>query len=219
MHRLSIDFGVPVGAEKARRADQAIVRKQLVPGNNVTFEYLPNWDIKIHANAQSAAINGIRDMIIEVKLSRRFQGLANDHLDLQTGNGGDKKYYGTSIYSDIHHNWNLNHKDAFVYSLLDIRLPTGPLFNPIDSIPTVVGVTTDTLRIIGTDAKINTRKDPSLWHDMDRTKLMKVTDAGAGYTGTNGQWEEVTPVYVFRVSEVRDFVAPHTNYSISDTVL
>lgn len=219
MHRLSIDFGVPVGAEKARRADQAIVRKQLVPGNNVTFEYLPNWDIKIHANAQSAAINGIRDMIVEIRLSRRFLDVPTDHLDLQTGNGGWMKYYGTSIYGEVHHNWELSHKDAFQYTLLDVRGPISATFNPLDSIPTVVGVNTNKLRIVATDPMMGTRKDPSLWHDMDRTKLLSVTDASAGGAKTNGQWEEATPVYIFRVTEVRDFIAPHINYgALTDTI-
>ena len=108
----------------------------------------------------------------------------------------------------------LGYKDMFQFSLLDIRdlLGTSPF--PVDSLPSVVGVDSNTVRLWATDTKVLTRFDPMLWVDtlggtsMKSTKFVKTTDQIYEHAREKTQIQ-ATPRYRFRLTEVveRSFIA------------
>ena len=53
------DLGVRTAGEKAQKPDEFLTRSQLVPGTNITFDYLGNWDIKINALTGGGGGDGV----------------------------------------------------------------------------------------------------------------------------------------------------------------
>jgi len=206
------DLGIRIGAQKAQLADEVLTRSQIISGNNISFEYMSNWDIKIHALQSSAGGTGIRDLFCIVALTRLPQvSEEQTHYDIQTETSAvqKKNFMGTHVFADIKHNWNLANKDLFQYSLLDARGTIMSSVNGVDSIPTVVGIDANTIRIIATDPKTNTRIDPTLWVDtvggnMQNTKFINFSNPV--YANFFPELTELqsTPMYILRLTEVVD---------------
>lgn len=214
------DMGVRVAAEKARKPDELITRSQIIPGRNIYFDYLPNWDIRINAVA-GGTVAGTRSMIAYVKVTLRPTAISTIvHLDLQddaTGTGitdSDKQYFGTALYQDVFHNWNLPSKDHFLYSVEDLRQPISPSPTPMMSLPAVVGLDNNSVRIWVTDTVLDTRFDPKLWVDTDDGLMTKTRLAARGeeanYERPNQIGIETTPYYKITLMEVDDLSIVHT---------
>lgn len=208
------DMGVRVAAEKARKPDELLTRSQVIPGRNIYFDYLPNWDIRINAVA-GGTVAGTRSMIAYVKITLRptVEGTVQ-HLDLQdsaTGTGitdSDKQYFGTALYQDVFHNWNLPSKDHFLYSVEDLRQPIAPSPTQMMSLPAVVGMDADRIRIWVTDTVVDTRFDPTLWVDTDGGLMTKTRLAARGVSAAYERPDqggiELTPFYKITIMEVDD---------------
>lgn len=206
------DLGIRIGAQKAQLADEVLTRSQIIPGNNISFEYMANWDIKIHALQSNAGGTGIRDLFCIVALTRLPQENAGKtHYDIQTelSPAQKKNFMGTHVFADIKHNWNLPNPDMFQYSLIDARGLTQASETSTDSIPTVIGIDSDTIRIIATDPIVDTRIDPTLWvdtvgGDMQNTKFINFSDPIYENFFPELTQLQATPMYYLRVTEVVD---------------
>jgi len=217
------DLGIRIGAQKAQKADEVLTRSQLLPGNNISFEYFgPTgqnaWDIKIHALQSSVGVGGLRDLHCIISLTRSPQNILNQkHYDLQDseGSGSVKKYFGSMVYADIKHFWDLPSPNMFQYSFVDMRRITETASGRVDSLPTVVGIDGNTVRIIATDPKIDTRFNPLLWVDTElgeQTNTKFINFKNEGYVTAEQNSIEATPIYSFRLTEVID---PNPAYDVT----
>lgn len=231
------DFGVRLAFEKGRKSDEGITRSQLQPGNNIYFDYLTNWDIRINA-LTSGNISGIRNMIAYVRTNLRPPDYYI-HLDLQdeTAIGSDplvdahnKQFFGTAVFQDVYHNWNLPSKDHFTYSIEDLRDNSSPSvvdFSAMQSLPHVVGVDANHVRIWATNPMHLTRFDPRLWVDVDGSNLMQNTvfpsrsdDVGDDnpYRILNQGAYEIPPFYAIKIYEITDMQATVNQKLIADEI-
>lgn len=168
------DIGIRLGGEKGRKADEFLTRSQLVPGNNIYFDYLANWDIRINAVAGGggSAGSGLRNLIAYIVVGTPLPtDSKRTHLDLNssltTTNAAAKKYFGTTVFQDIYHCWNLPSKDHFAYSIEDLTETMLPHPAATVSLPNVVGVDENRIRLWTTKPVPNTRLDPEYWVDTD----------------------------------------------------
>jgi len=220
------DFGGRVAGDKGRLSDEFVTKRQIVQGTNITITHLDNFDIMISANTggggsgEDAFANGvelIRDLYVELKLVRPFFS-NNYHYDLNDNSAYDnaaRKYFGTHVFAEIRHNWNLPTPDSFQYSVLDSRTQASPnARNKVNSIPKVVGVNRNKIRIIGTDAVSGTRTNPYYWVNltdnntkMDNTRFLHFQSANPQNAGGEllGDYNAITPTYRIRITEVRDW--------------
>lgn len=210
------DLGVRVAGEKAHKPDEFLTRSQIIPGTNITFDYLSNWDIRINALTGGGGGDKPRYIVADIVLMNKFNADLN-HYDIQDPEGvGDKvKYFGTHVFADIHHFWGLNHPDGFIYSLIDCREATETAPYRVDSIPTVVGVDGDTVRIVATDTasgnddpvRGGTRFDPRIWvtlnedEEMTNTRFVFDEDQNAEHAREKLPIE-LTPRYIIRIEEI-----------------
>jgi len=156
------DFGVRGAFEKAVKGDEAITKSQLVPGTNITFDYLDNQDIRINAitGGTTTSTTGNRMLVADVDLAiTPLVGQGTIHKNLQESG----RHFGTAKYVDIYHNWNLKTKDHFQHSIVDIT-NYGLGYESIHttsphSVPKVVGLDSNRLRIWATDSPLYTEYD------------------------------------------------------------
>jgi len=154
------DLGMRGAGEKAQKPDEWLTRSQIVPGTNITFDYLTNWDIVINAHIGAGSAFTQRRMLTGTVILDKFHANAfystspDLHIaadDKDNGAAGDRRYYGTGKYFDIVHNWELSPINSYLCTLEDIRIGfSSPL--SFDSWPKVVGIDKNTIRIIATDA-------------------------------------------------------------------
>lgn len=153
------DVGIRLAGEKAVKPDEFITKSQLVPGTNITFDYLDNQDIRINAlgGGGITTSEGNRMLVADIDISiipYKGQGLA--HKSIQD-NG---VYFGTAKYVDIYHNWNLKTKNHFQHSLVDLT-NYGLGYNSTHStsphsVPKVIGIDVNRVRIWTTDSPLYT---------------------------------------------------------------
>lgn len=233
------DFGVRVAFEKARKPDEGITRSQIQPGRNVYFDYLPNYDIRINAITGGTTSGGVRNLVAYVKTMLRPQqenGRGQyDVQDLTTGTGiqtHHKQFYGTALFIDVYHNWNLPSKDHFTFSVEDLRTKYYPSkidFSAMKSIPHVVGVDKNRVRIWATDCMASTRSEPRLWVDTDiddnmtNTRLADRTDAAPQdynpFKHLSEDTIELAPFYAIKIYEITDVNAVVNQWKTNDTVI
>lgn len=112
--RSRIDLQRRVAGAKASLADEFLTRSQLVPGDNITFEYLPNLDIRINGLAGGggggASIRFLRSVIPFGYLPRE----------------GKSKIYNDNpanvikrVYNDVHHNWGLSDRRNILWNIYE----------------------------------------------------------------------------------------------------
>lgn len=219
------DMGFPVAGEKARKPDEFLTRSQVQPGRNIYFDYLANWDIRINAMT-SGNIAGVRNMIAYVRTTLRpVTDLTKVHYDLQdpapdgiSMKGNEDQFFGTALFQDVYHNWNLPSKDHFTFSIEDLR--DGSSIQKVDisamqSLPHVVGVDNNRVRIWATNPKHLTRFDPRLWVDtegglMKNTIFPSRADDVADdnpYKLMNQATHEHPPFYAIKIYEITDVSA------------
>lgn len=155
------DLGVRLAMEKGQLPDEGLTRMQLQPGNNIYFEYASNWDIIIHANVPAGGGGGAaarRMMTGELSIDNFYSAAFNESaadlhvavLDKDNGTAEARRFYGTAKFKDIHHNWKLSTKDAFLITIIDERTGVSGPYS-IHSIPKVVAINDNTIRIFVTD--------------------------------------------------------------------
>lgn len=153
------DFGSRISHEKAQYPDESLTRSQLQPGNNITFTYLPNHDIVINASGVAGAgATGLDILHGTVVLADVLN--AAGRVQSNTGSPEDSTrvptltypLFGTPVFADINHNWNLDDKDNFlitfkyerVYSAGQTSLDGAMV---VKAIPRAVGLDKNTIRI------------------------------------------------------------------------
>lgn len=233
------DLGVRAAFEKGRKADEGITRSQIQPGRNVYFDYLPNWDIRINAIAAGAAAGGVRNLVAYVKAKLRPQHEeGRGHFDVQDESTGDgivthhKQFYGTALFVDVYHNWNLPSKDHFTFSIEDLReqyYPSKIDFSAMKSMPHVVGVDVNRVRIWATDCMVGTRSEPRFWVDTDgednmtNTRLADRTDSAPQdlnpFKHLSEDTIELAPFYAIKIYEITDVNAVVNQWKSNDTVI
>lgn len=233
------DFGVRIAGEKAQKADESIMRSQIQPGRNIYFDYLPNWDIRINSISAGATAGGVRNLIAYIKIRMRpVSDVARGQFDVQdetTGSGIEthhKQFYGTALFQDVYHNWNLPSKDHFTYSVEDLRnkfYPTKIDVSAMKSIPHVVGVDNNRIRIWATDCMVSTRSEPRLWVDTDiddnmtNTRLADRTDAAPQnynpFKHLSEDTIELAPYYAIKIYEITDVNAVANQWKSTDRVI
>lgn len=161
--QLRTDFGMRVGGEKGQLKDEFLTRSQLVPGSSIWFEYMANYDIKIHASVSGGGGGGVFSMHDKmmtgiITLDEFYSGAFNQssgdlHVAVDddiNGIAGDRRYYGTMKYKDIVHNWGLDPIDAFLIRLQDNRSHFSGTIS-LDSLPKIVSIDKNTIRIFATE--------------------------------------------------------------------
>lgn len=130
MFQSRVDLGVRIGGEKANKPDEFITRSQIIPGTNVTFEYLDNDDIRINAlgGAESAGASQIIRQLTAVVAPYyypdsdtdgsigAFESISELHAGAETASrpgSGVTSAYKKNHFSDpkgciIYHGWNLS---------------------------------------------------------------------------------------------------------------
>jgi len=227
------DLGVRIAGDKARLPDEFITRRQIVKGANIDIEYLSNWDIRISAYNGSGGSGGgfgdddkgPRDLYVELKLVRPFIN-NRFHYDLRDDDAPSpefQKYFGTHCFAEIRHNWNLNHRDAFQYSYIDVREQITPSpTNRTNGHPRIIGIDGNKLRIIATDTVGNTRTNPYHWVELDETgsvpkmkntRLLHFSGTSPDTVGGESQGDHhiLTPTFRIRITEVRDYEVARKN--------
>ena len=147
------DMFVRVGGEKAQKADEFLTRSQIIPGTNVWFDYLDNYDIRINAMTGGGGGGaGIRMITLEAEVVQkdpeRIKHYATEAQD--TYSDIQKHKHGTAVFLDIIHNWNLDHKDKFIAQVIDRRPGVVPSGKSMHSLPKIHGVDGNTIRVWAT---------------------------------------------------------------------
>jgi hypothetical protein len=161
----SVDLQVRVAGEKALYPDEFLTRSQPIPGTNISFDYLSNGDIRINANVGPGGDNVIiiDDTIMYVgprmmtgvincdvyNYGEFNEGAGHRHIavdDTARGQASDRKYFGTAMYADIVHNWDLTDEQSWILNLVDI---TEGISSPISyqGFPKVVALDNNTIRV------------------------------------------------------------------------
>jgi hypothetical protein len=178
------DIGRRGAGSKAQMPDEFLTRSQVIPGTNIWFEYMANWDIKIHANTGvGVTAAGYRFLIAYFELTERPPDLDgqryNQRIDAEDtthGSAVDRLYFGSSFYINIRHNWDLNSPHHYIESISSISNPiitAPPEYN--DLVPRVIGIDTNTVQVQGTikPAAYLTR---TKWTDNTKTVLLEAAD-------------------------------------------
>jgi len=153
------DFGVRVAIEKGQKPDEAMARSQFLPGRNITFEWMANYDLKIHADTigggAGSSIRMFAGLITLSLIPISGSSRGYDHNSLESGLGAatSRFHYGQAKFIDVVHNWELSDAQGFDYSIYrtweGIIAPAGlPL--PKDHVK-VIGIDENTVRIWGTE--------------------------------------------------------------------
>lgn len=217
------DIGRRGAGSKAQMPDEFLTRSQVIPGTNIWFEYLANWDIKIHANTVGGAV-GIspRFLVATVELSelppdkdaqRYLQRIAYGNA---IGSATDRLYFGTSYYINIRHDWNLvspHHYLFAVSSINDETIAVPPEYN--DLYPRVIGVDKNTVQIQGS-VKPGNYYDRTIWTDNDKTQFLEPTDWDS-LVAPQGLYDG-PPVYVIRLQEIIDPLVAMTGIEDLETI-
>jgi hypothetical protein len=180
-------------------------------------------DIRINSISAGSSASGVRNMIAYVKVRLRPQlehtRSQFDIQDLTTGSGIEthmKQFFGTALFQDVYHNWNLPSKDHFTYSVEDLREDYGLTkidFSAMQSIPHVVGVDNNRIRIWASDCMNLTRTDPRLWVDTDggdmgKTRLVDRSSLGPQndnpFKHLSEETIELAPYYAIKIYEITD---------------
>lgn len=120
------DFGVRIAGEKAQMPDEFLTRSQVIPGTNVYFEYLSNHDVRINASVGYTpgielpiSILGIVSFAYRPPNTDATRHIAALDADYEEDGLSDEYpiYYGSSIYMDIFHNWNLLHQHDYILQI------------------------------------------------------------------------------------------------------
>lgn len=165
-----------VAGEKAQKPDEFLTRSQIIPGTNITFDYLTNWDIKINAlTGGTTVVTGDRmisgtlqfsydasddenDAMFSKNTLMKNASLTRYHVaaDADTTTDTDSIVYGESaqaqrffstlVYADIVHNWDLPNRNNFLISFVDMRNGLAGA-SSFKCIPKAVGIDTNTVRI------------------------------------------------------------------------
>lgn len=149
------DMFVRIGGEKGQKPDEFLTRSQLVAGQNIWFDYLDNWDIRINATTGGGGVTGIRMITLEAQVVQKDPDAVKhyateDATVYSVLTAENKKTYGTAVFLDIVHNWNLSHKDKFIAEMIDKRPYVGTANPGIHSLPKIIGVDSNTVRIWAT---------------------------------------------------------------------
>jgi hypothetical protein len=165
------DHFTRIAGEKAQMPDEFLTRSQILPGENVTFTYLPNWDILINAQTggggSSDALYQCCRRMMEGQVTMQEYSIyafneTTDNMQIATddmvnGSANARRHFGTAVYADIVHNFKLatvwtntdpNHH-RFLINLTDIRTGTTTPISMLSK-PKVVGIDENTIRIMGT---------------------------------------------------------------------
>lgn len=194
------DMFVRLGVEKAQKPDEALARSQIIPGTNITFDYLDNYDIRINAKTGTGGGQfGIRMITLEAKVTQKDPDnvkhyATEDESPYNVLTATHKKRYGTAVFLDIVHNWNLSHRDKFIAEIIDKR-PAVSQANPgIHSLPKIIGVDENTVRVWATfdpgiavdgGAFEHNRINPRFWVSLNNsTKESHRISKGAGWANS-----------------------------------
>lgn len=176
------DLGTRIGAEKAQLPDELLTRSQIIPGENISFTYLDNYDIQINALlSQTLKNKGLKFFHCSIPLieftADRFKSIED----------GGNKFAGLGWY-DIYHNFNLS-SDIHKYSawINDLRLGFGT--SGISPLPLIklTSINKNTVRLYAAISKsfvynypglpisnhVNNDGDPS--HRSNEDDFIKVT--------------------------------------------
>lgn len=139
--RPTLDFGRRIAGAKAARPDEFLTRSQLVPGDNITFEYLPNLDIRINGLAGGggggSAIRFLRSVIPFGYLPR--EGKSKTYND-------NPANVLKRVYNDIHHNWGLSDRRNILWNIYEEVEGASVPANIADTIR-LVAINQNTVRI------------------------------------------------------------------------
>lgn len=129
-----VDLHGRIGGEKGRLPDEAITRSQLVPGTNISFDYLSNWDIKINAHITGSGGGGdcckrmlttVFTVGTKITPDSGKNPFAAGHKSCESATGVyANRFFGTVYYMDIVHNWNLSSPNSFLVTIVDESIPT-----------------------------------------------------------------------------------------------
>lgn len=212
-----VDNMVRTAGEKAQLADEFLTRSQIIPGTNIYFDYLANYDIRINALTGGVTSTGLRQLFGYIQLTemrvtdgvgarKPFHGGLGDTVSSPSV-AADYKYFGTAAFADIVHNWNLEHRNAFSVSIHDVRAAS--ITNYWDSVvsePFVVGVDSNRIRIWGTNPVAGKRITPADWADQVDTKFnTNAIDGDFHFDSTQNTGvlgANYRPMYVVRITEV-----------------
>lgn len=170
------DLGVRIAGEKAQKPDEFLTRSQLVPGTNITFDYLSNWDIKINAltGGGGSSVDCCKRIISgellftwtksyvendamfsKYSLSQNSDGNDYFHVGVDDLGAGDtitadkteqKRWFNTLVFTDIVHNWGLTDPNNFLFNVVDLRDGTTGM-RSYKFVPKIVGIDENTVRL------------------------------------------------------------------------
>ena len=181
------DMFVRLGVEKAQKPDEALARSQIIPGTNITFDYLDNYDIRINATTGTSpgTSTGIRMITLEAYVTQKnpekVKHYATEAQDTFSNIDATHKIkHGTAVFLDIVHNWNLNHKDKFIAQTIDRRPGVVSGEKALHSLPKIHGVDANTIRVwatfdpgyhLGGGNYEYNRLNPRFWVNLDDSAL------------------------------------------------